>query len=719
MTNDTNQNGSRRKRVAGKFWMMMKWGLSHRNIIRFYQTLDRIKNQLGLINMELAKMDPHDPVYLRRVEEFDHAMILLSHGKWAGSKAVESGQKDDWKRAFADLKACKAFAQTLYDHVNSGSTEPICYDAVQLTDKGTEISFAGDTPLLPSISPVVILQGTDFEMGYQYAQQLVHIFGTWILERKAGRDFSDEERRIISKWEAQIQQHAPEMIDFCRGWAKGATDAGVPTRYLDVIELWTGHQSPQDSYFGEQGLPELGMPLCSGVAAWGRATVEGELVTISSGDHDPAFTVTVIALPETGNHYIFCPFGATGDVPKAGQLSMFGHPGMNNKGLSYVHHGGGPKWVEPKKYWGYGIRRAVSVLHVLRFANSAREALEMEMAMPIGDIGPGDPGHPGGFYADSEYGYVIEGRKDPVIIREAGVMGETDFLYAANAPLHPDIRKAPWRQINNDQWEYDPHGGWYPNQAMSKINFQTMLASMDEPHVIGLQFAAKNSCYRGRYMFNTLNRALGKIDIDYMKMMFRQSHTVPGKTLKELRKSYDEGAWEEVSCGNATNALVVVTKPSEGYFAHCVGPASRGMAPMSPKTFANPIYAETNAFWDLKLEDSPEAITNVAGQIADKALQRARVELDQLDFSGPFCERLNRLLVQATQEFKLGQDFEAAARMTEGPDAIYAWSRATRAFTRSQVRARQVINAVVPPATSPEVLFQVEKGHAQYELPKG
>jgi hypothetical protein len=57
--------------------------------------------------------------------------------------------------------------------------------------------------------------------------------------------------------------------------------------------------------------------------------------------------------------------------------------------------------------------------------------------------------------------------------------------------------------------------------------------------------------------------------------------------------------------------------------------------------------------------------------------------------------------------------------MTEGPDAIYAWSRATRAFTRSQVRARQVINAVVPPATSPEVLFQVEKEHAQYELPKG
>jgi hypothetical protein len=104
------------------------------------------------------------------------------------------------------------------------------FEAIQLTDKGTEISFAGDTPLLPSISPVVILQGSDFEMGYQYAQQLVQIFGTWILTRKAGRDFSEEDRQVISNWEAQIQEHAPEMIDFCKGWAILAIRAGsMPT----------------------------------------------------------------------------------------------------------------------------------------------------------------------------------------------------------------------------------------------------------------------------------------------------------------------------------------------------------------------------------------------------------------------------------------------------------------------------------------------------------
>jgi hypothetical protein len=703
MSNNNSQSQPKQKKNKSKFGMMMKFGIENINIIKFFQTTDPLKNQLGLINMELGKMDQHDLLFVRRAEEFDHAMLLLNRGKWLGSLAFESNQKADWKKANAALKECDQFVKTLSQHIMSGSTEPIPFEKIPLTKNDTEISFAGEMPVLPSISPVVILQGSDYDMGYQYAQQLVQIFGPWILERKAGRNFSEEEREIIGKWEEQIKQHAPEIIGLSEGWAAGATDAGVPMSYLDVIELWTSHNPPMEGYFGEEGMPELGMPLCSGTAAWGRATKDGELVTASSGDHDPGFTVTVVALPETGNSFMFCPFGATGDVPKAGQLSMFGHPGMNSKGVTYVHHGGGPKWVEPKQYWGYGIRRAVSVMHVLRFANSAREALEIEMALPIGDIGVGDPGHPGGFYADSEYGYVVEGRKDPVIIREAGVMGETDFLYAANAPIHPDIAKAPWRQTNNDQWDYDPHGGWYPNSAMSKINFQTMMASMKEPHIIGVQFAALNSYLRGRYMYNALNNGLGNIDIDFMKAMFRQDHPIPSMDLKELRKTYDQGEWGDISPANATNALVVITKPSEGYFTHCVGPARRGMAPMSPKTFANPIYAETNTFWDLKLEDTPEAISDFAKKVAGEALDTAQTEISSQVISEASAQRLNQLLETASEEFGAGQDFETSAKSKTGSEAVYDWAKATRAFTRSQVRARQVINTLIPtPSTTKE-----------------
>ena len=60
-------------------------------------------------------------------------------------------------------------------------------------------------------------------------------------------------------------------------------------------------------------------PFCSGAAAWGRATTDGKLVTVSTGDHDAHHMVTIVAYPETGNSFIISPFSATGDLAKAGR----------------------------------------------------------------------------------------------------------------------------------------------------------------------------------------------------------------------------------------------------------------------------------------------------------------------------------------------------------------------------------------------------------------
>ena len=50
---------------------------------------------------------------------------------------------------------------------------------------GVEIPYAGEVPLPPNVRPVIILSGSDYEMGYQFYQQLIQIFGPWILERVA------------------------------------------------------------------------------------------------------------------------------------------------------------------------------------------------------------------------------------------------------------------------------------------------------------------------------------------------------------------------------------------------------------------------------------------------------------------------------------------------------------------------------------------------------
>ena len=46
-------------------------------------------------------------------------------------------------------------------------------DKHPLTNQGSEILFAGDVPLVPPINPIVVLQGSDFEMGRQYARQVI------------------------------------------------------------------------------------------------------------------------------------------------------------------------------------------------------------------------------------------------------------------------------------------------------------------------------------------------------------------------------------------------------------------------------------------------------------------------------------------------------------------------------------------------------------------
>ena len=40
----------------------------------------------------------------------------------------------------------------------------------------------------------------------------------------------------------------------------------------------------------------------------------------------------------------------------------------------------------------------------------------------------------------------------------------------------------------------------------------------------------------------------------------------------------------------------------------------------------------------------------------------------------------------------------------EGNQGVYMWSKALRAYTRCQALAKQVYNALVPPATKPEDL---------------
>lgn len=675
---------------------IIKYGIKNIGIIKAAKIKDPIKNKIYLSNIEIGKMKYENPYYTIRVKEYNQAMIEYYKGKWYATVASQSGSKDDWKKSSMGFKRADRMAEELLKKIKMPDNTPVKYTPSVLDSKGTEIIFADDVPLVPEITPIVILQGDDFQMGLQYAKQLVEIFGDWILKRRTGHKYTEKEMLELKKWEEQHDKYTPWLTDFCKGWSAGTKELGIEMSYEDVLRLWVGIKEPAKDFLDTGGLPELPPLACSGVAAWGKATKDGKLITGSTGDHELGYQVTIVAFPDKGNNFIYSTFGATGEIPGGGVVWFFGHPAMNNKGLVYVHHGGGPKFLEPRKYWDYGIRRAASVIHCLRFCEKAEQAREMELSWPIGDIGLGDQATVGGFYADESYAYIIEGRKEPEAIREAGILGEKDFLYANNSVAHPNAIDCEWMSKNKNEWIWDEHGGWTPKVkvGMTKsiglfLAYFSGRISVSDMLRKGMMFAYSNSCERNKYFYQMMSKGFGEIDIDYMKMLYRNGGTIPEGKWNKITKEYTKtGKWGEISTGHASNAMTVVTKPGEGLYCLCTGPAKRGLAPMMPSS-AIPIYNETNAFWEIKLDSSPESVleyTKIKALENIKCAKEKHANLKEYDYA---YKPLFNLINIAEEEYKKAED------VLSKNNSIYGISKAVRSYTRAQVRAIQVINASI------------------------
>jgi len=684
---------------------LLKYAFKNFRIIKAARTRDSIKNKLYLVNMEIGQLNYHHPLYMQRVREFNQAFIEYYKGRWYATQASQTGSKDDWKKSSKGFKQAEKLRKKLYEYLQKGIDKPIEYAPSTLENKGTEITYADDVPMVPEITPIIIIQGSNYDMGFQYAKQLVEIFGRWILERRTGKNFSGSDLEFLRKWEDQHKEHTPWLIDFCKGWSDSARELGINMTYEEVLSLWVGNKPPAQDFLDTGGLPEIPPLACSGVAAWGEATKDGKLVTGSTGDHELGYQVTIIGFPEEGNNFIYSPFGATGEIPGAGEVYFFGHPAMNDKGLIYVHHGGGPKFLEPRKYWGYGLRRAASVIHCLRYCDNAKQAKEMELSWPIGDIGWGDQATVGGFYADGSYTYIIEGRKEPKAIRESGILGENDFIYANNSTCHPKAIKSEWMSEYEEEWMWDEHGGWRPIKpvGMTKslsLFFAYFTGRLNEGDLLkkGMMFAYTNSCERNKYFYEMMSRGWGNVDLDFMKMIYQNGGTIPqGKWDKIVKEYTKTGRWGEISTGHASNAMTVVTKPSEGIYCLCTGPAKRGLAPMMP-TSAIPIYNETNAFWEIKLDSSPKAVMEYARNKAVKDIKLSKEELQKLEKSDQARDSLLELIESAETQFEQGE------KVIRSNNTVYEFSKATRCYIQSQVRSRQVINALASPPSSIDTL---------------
>lgn len=698
-------------------------------------------------NRALVKRDWSDPRYVAGRAALDELMLVLTKAKWVLGAAL--GNHDGYISKSATPERDLAHASRLFRRVTArgeqikaflegGDALPAFDPEGRVDTQGTEIKFFDDAPVVPSVCPIVVLEGSNYAMGRQYAQQVLDIFGPFIFSWHSEQEYTAEQRAEIGRWTALMEETMPEVVEFARGWADGASDRGVPMNHDQALAIWVGAKPPNTDarptgfgsgaaqsddvnaiYMGGGGLggdkplrPAEQPSKCSGACAWADGTIDGKLVMGATQDHDATFQATIVAYPDRGNAFIYTPFSPNGWIPALGLQFMGGHPGINNKGVDYVHHAGA-NGGEPVEEWGYGIRRGASTFHLLQFADTAQQARDAIMSYPVGDAGT-ILGSVGGMWADSNYGIAFEiraGAPNPEhpVVRETTFdrAGKSyNFLYANNNAISPDSGGSNSAPTPDEgicyQWELE--AGWFttdPAVMASGSRGQRARRTM-----------SKDSAARNRYLHRMLLEGYGRIDLDYMSMVYRQSVDLPEGDHDEVVRRYNAGEEWQVSTAHRANAITNLALPrngDDGVYLACVGPANRAVNVRMPG-HGYYYHDETAAFWEITLAQNPENLVRIANDLAQERIGTAGAALDRMkgrSFAG--LNVLEAFLEDARKSAAEGAGFLTDAMAQDGDARLANISRALRRFTRAQVRANQVKEAIDPPACSPATLLPRDK----------
>lgn len=671
-----------------------------------------------------------DPVYVAARSALDEALLKLAQAKWNfGSvdgtyqKFVRSSPSDRKRLEFAEaaFKSVINDCEQIKASCELGSN--VFVNSRSSTQRKGEIEFIGDTPLVPTIGPIVVLQGGNYEMGRQYAQQVIEIYGAWIFQQLAAREISEKEESEIKAWGEQLAKHMPEVVQFSEGWADGAAQNGINLSRLHALAVWTGFRPPAKeprpmafaqtdgdneritaAYLGVAAGAQAAedSDMCSGIFAWGNGTGDGSLVAGSTTDHDCTFQATIVAFPEEGYPFIYTPFSANGSIPIIGDFHMAGHPGMNAAGVAYIHHGGA-NTGEPKEEWGYGIRRGAATFHLLQFSDSSQTSRELMKPYPVGDAGI-SLGTVGGMFGDASSGYSLEARpgapnstREIIRTHSMDVYGKSfDFLYANNNAMAPESGHLNVPPPGG--YQYSIAGGWH-TLDWAQIN-------ADAGPKVFRRHNTRSSEGRNRYAYRMMMQGYGHIDVEYMKMVYRQSGEMPEGNLEHLQALWEAGVpWNSSTAhrGNAFTAVMNPQRGDNGRYLGCIGPASRAVHARGPE-HGYYYHDETNAFWELTLRNSPEGVLQAAIEQAQTDIDIASKAYNGSNKDAAYFPQLSDWLSDAKQQYRSAVDSRSANLQESHSEKLARISRSLRSATRAQVRARQVAEALMPPPTSPSML---------------
>ena len=471
----------------------------------------------------------------------------------------------------------------------------------------------------PSIMPVVILRGSEYEIGYQYGQQVAELIAlkkdlVWAetLSRQPSRKTVLHD---LKAWQFQIKKFVPNLVPFMQGIANGATEAGYDLKYHDVllINVFVGfpgyYHYPSDAEKLKLRSEEEELYGCFTFAAWGSCTADGSLIAADSFDGPFQPQVAIVAFPKQGNNYL--------TVCDAGELSN--HPSMNNKGL-FIGQAGGSRPgspfndVDPPDIsqllcdWDYGIDWRLAFKQLAQFNDNANDSVSMLMKWPI-------PNPENYCFSDvNGNAFNVEATAAVKCVRKAGDYDETDFIYTGNGYFNADMVPEEVKGLV----QFVEHAGYG-----SKLR-------------VGMDPTKDYTIARNLMAWNMLHNYHGHVDIEFAKMMWR----FPGPSSPE---------WKTTVIGRSSNEHIVVAKPDNGdngiaYI--CTGPVALEMYPNG----WSPAISGTHSFFKLNLAATPQEVVNKARSQARSDSRTAYRMLMALKFSDPGYQVVNDLPILLSNE---------------------------------------------------------------------
>ena len=531
--------------------------------------------------------------------------------------------------------------------------------------------------LRQDIIPVIFIGGSNYEMGYQYGNQVAagivvvrdRFYGG--IKRLLGENTAMWSE-MLKGFQYYIKEYTPEIIDEMIGIAHGARAAGFDVTYTDILSINAGvcaksamsptakmpsplDELPPREYQEKYGIDAEASRLdtaidsnvvdeikdpgdsgegCSRWAAWGSATKDGKLVCGDSIDAFFGHQVNIIAFPEKGNAFI-------SGVHLCGELTL--HPLMNNKGL-WISGG----FIEPPRDIDrdFGIPVTLALRHLAQFCDTAEECREKLLSYQT----TGGRVH-NAMVADTKgNAYIFELTAAIRSCRKPGDCFEVDWIASPNTYFIPENQKL-----------FDP----------PRDPFRT------DPRAI--------------QMWAFFDKYKGDIDVDFGKMLYR----------------YNDPEEDTYYIGNRYNQRVNLGVPADGdggVFYQATGPAGRGVVTGKGPTDHLDV---THTFYTLTLNASPakvlkEAQLNSAECMArtDYALRKLKLNMENL----PAYLALKEMFLKASEEYTDARQYHIEAGVAEENDILYSQGKALTSYVRAESLYREIYNYIQAPAEKPEDL---------------